>query len=160
MCLFSTSINKIRVTTIISQQHFICLPLKVYINKSIFGKILSGIRKLSKLFQFLIKLFPKMVFQIVITCIHLCNPTIFFTHNTQHYRVCCSGFVVRCLLFVVRGLLFVVQDSWFDSVYVVRQFAYVHRVAVTAGLHYSLGGREREREKEMLTHLHIIFYVK
>ena len=25
MCLFSTSINKIRVTTIISQQHFICL---------------------------------------------------------------------------------------------------------------------------------------
>ena len=25
MCLFSTSINKVRVTTIISQQHFICL---------------------------------------------------------------------------------------------------------------------------------------
>ena len=38
MCLFSTSINKVRVTTIISQQHFICLPLKVYINKSVFGK--------------------------------------------------------------------------------------------------------------------------
>ena len=102
MCLFSTTINKVRVTTIISQQHFNCLPLKVYINKSIFGKILSGIRNLSKLFQFLIKLFPKMVFQIVITCIHLFNPMIFFTHNTQHYRVCCSLFVARGSLFVDR----------------------------------------------------------
>ena len=26
MCLFSTSINKVRVTTMISHQHFICLP--------------------------------------------------------------------------------------------------------------------------------------
>ena len=101
-----------------------------------------------------------MVFQIVITCIHLFNPMIFFTHNTQHYRVCCSLFIARGSLFVVCCSLFVVQDSWFGSVYVVRQFAYVHGVAATAGLHYNLGGREREREKEMLTHLHIIFYVK
>ena len=57
MCLFSTSINKVRVIIIISQQHFICLPLKVYINKFVFGKNLSGIRKLSKLFQFPINLY-------------------------------------------------------------------------------------------------------
>ena len=61
MCLFSTPVNKVRVTTIISQQYFICLPLKLYINKFVFGKILSGIKKLSKLFQFPINFFPKMV---------------------------------------------------------------------------------------------------
>ena len=39
--------------------------LRAYINKSVFGKILSEIEKIIKTFQFSIKLFPKIIYYCV-----------------------------------------------------------------------------------------------
>ena len=46
-----------------------------------------------------------LISQIVITCIHLCNLTMFFTHNTQyslllliHVQVQCDLAITRCYM--------------------------------------------------------------